>query len=74
MVKILANGIVAFDYQRIIEELKYIGKQTGCYKIILDCSQKNVPFYEKCGFSVKELQMVVYIDENDPVKKINAKL
>lgn len=59
---------------RIIEQLKYIGLKKDCYKIILDCSQKNVPFYEKCGFAVKELQMVMYIDENDPVKKIKSKL
>lgn len=29
----------------------------GCYKIILDCSEKNVPFYEKAGFKQHELQM-----------------
>ena len=23
-----------------------------CYKIILDCSDDNVPFYEKCGFNI----------------------
>lgn len=37
----------------VIETLKYIGESTGCYKIILDCSDKNVPFYEKCGFTKK---------------------
>jgi glucosamine-phosphate N-acetyltransferase len=37
----------------IIETLKVIGKRTGCYKIILDCSDKNVPFYQKCGFTQK---------------------
>lgn len=24
-----------------------------CYKIILNCSDENIPFYEKCGFSKK---------------------
>ena len=52
----------------VIETLKHIGKLTGCYKIILDCSDKNVPFYEKCGFKQKEYEMVLYIDENDKVK------
>lgn len=42
---------------RLIEELKRIGKNLGCYKIILDCTQANVPFYEKCGFVRKEHQM-----------------
>lgn len=29
----------------------------GCYKIILDCSNKNAPFYEKCGYHVREIEM-----------------
>ena len=28
-----------------------------CYKIILDCSDDNVPFYEKCGFNVDSMCM-----------------
>lgn len=24
----------------------------GCYKVVLNCDPKNVPFYEKCGFRV----------------------
>ncbi|KAG2172873.1 hypothetical protein INT43_000223 [Umbelopsis isabellina] len=43
---------------KIIEALKYIGEHTGCYKVILDCSEKNIPFYEKCGFTHKEYEMV----------------
>ncbi|KAJ3164910.1 Glucosamine-phosphate N-acetyltransferase-like protein [Geranomyces variabilis] len=58
----------------VIETLKYIGKMTGCYKIILDCNDKNIPFYEKCGFAHKEFEMVLYIDENDAVKAPKAKL
>ena len=30
----------------------------GCYKVILDCSEDNVPFYAKCGLTKKEVQMV----------------
>lgn len=33
----------------------------GSYKIILDCSDKNVSFYKKFGFVVKENQMVLYL-------------
>ncbi|KAI8923883.1 acyl-CoA N-acyltransferase [Entophlyctis helioformis] len=54
----------------VIETLKYIGKQTGCYKIILDCSDKNVPFYVKCGFVQKEVEMALYIPENDVQPKL----
>ncbi|ORX56823.1 acyl-CoA N-acyltransferase [Hesseltinella vesiculosa] len=45
---------------RVIQALQYIGRQQGCYKIILDCATKNIPFYEKCGFQQKESQMVMY--------------
>lgn len=31
-----------------------------CYKVILDCSDENVPFYEKLGLVKKENQMVKY--------------
>ena len=34
----------------LIEELIKIAKHYKCYKVILDCSKENVPFYEKCGF------------------------
>jgi glucosamine-phosphate N-acetyltransferase len=45
----------------VIETLKGIGKSVGCYKIILDCSTSNVPFYQKCGFEKKEVEMAWYI-------------
>ncbi|ANB13595.1 glucosamine 6-phosphate N-acetyltransferase [Sugiyamaella lignohabitans] len=34
----------------IIHALTDIGKSQGAYKVILDCSEDNVRFYEKCGF------------------------
>ncbi|RKP04848.1 acyl-CoA N-acyltransferase [Thamnocephalis sphaerospora] len=54
----------------IIEALKSIGANVGCYKIILDCSEKNVPFYVKCGFKQKEVEMAWYI----PADAARAKL
>lgn len=33
-------------------------RQQGCYKVILDCSEANQAFYEKCGLTRKEVQMV----------------
>eukprot|EP01113_Clastostelium_recurvatum_P011584 TRINITY_DN1591_c0_g1_i4.p1 TRINITY_DN1591_c0_g1~~TRINITY_DN1591_c0_g1_i4.p1 ORF type:complete len:180 (-),score=33.25 TRINITY_DN1591_c0_g1_i4:405-920(-) len=44
----------------LINNLKEIGRKAGCYKLILDCSDKNVPFYERCGFTKKELMMALY--------------
>ena len=32
-----------------------------CYKIILDCSDENVKFYEKCGFTLKGNEMAIYL-------------
>ncbi|EST05177.1 GNAT domain protein [Kalmanozyma brasiliensis GHG001] len=46
--------------KRIIEILTDVGKQRGCYKVILDCSEKNVAFYEKCGYHKAGEQMAVY--------------
>jgi phosphoacetylglucosamine mutase len=33
----------------------------GCYKVILDCSDQNVPFYEKCGYERKGNEMARYM-------------
>ena len=35
-------------------------KQQQCYKVILNCSTENIPFYEKCGFHEKETEMTMY--------------
>ncbi|ELR15248.1 Nacetyltransferase [Acanthamoeba castellanii str. Neff] len=48
---------------KLIQHLRDIGERLGCYKIILDCSEKNVPFYERTGFTKKEVQMVCYIPQ-----------
>lgn len=43
---------------RIIQTLDAIAQAAGCYKAILDCSEKNRPFYEKCGYKLAGIQMV----------------
>ncbi|ORX53987.1 acyl-CoA N-acyltransferase [Hesseltinella vesiculosa] len=53
---------------RIIQALKFIGAQRGCYKVILDCSEKNIPFYEKCGFKHKEYEMAWYVGADAQAK------
>jgi glucosamine-phosphate N-acetyltransferase len=45
----------------IIDHCIKFGKDGGCYKIILDCAQKNIQFYEKCGFENKNVQMSIYL-------------
>lgn len=44
--------------KRIVEHLLDYGKRNNCYKIALVCEQKNIKFYEKCGFNEKEHEMV----------------
>ena len=41
----------------LIEDLLALGKELGCYKVILNCSDDNVGFYEKCGMYKAENQM-----------------
>jgi len=44
------RGIGALLIGHLIE----IAKNEECYKVILDCSPENVPFYIKCGFQVSQ--------------------
>lgn len=44
--------------RRLINALGEIGEGQGCYKIILDCSDHNVGFYEKCGYTKEGNEMV----------------
>jgi glucosamine-phosphate N-acetyltransferase len=36
----------------LMEHCKSFAKKNNCYKIVLDCSNDNVAFYEKSGFKV----------------------
>ena len=45
---------------KIIKYLTDIAKEEKCYKVILNCSEENVTFYEKCGFKQKSKQMSLY--------------
>ena len=41
----------------LIERLKDLAVEKGCYKVVLNCSEDVVQFYKKCGFYEKEIQM-----------------
>lgn len=59
----------------IIQALTSVSKNMGAYKTILDCSEKNLPFYSsKCGFTQKEYQMVIYHRDGNAGSKLKAKL
>ena len=44
----------------IINYLTNIAKDKKCYKVILDCSDDNIGFYENCGFTKKGNEMALY--------------
>ncbi|ODQ82631.1 hypothetical protein BABINDRAFT_169865 [Babjeviella inositovora NRRL Y-12698] len=43
----------------LIVSLTALARDAGCYKVILDCSEHNKPFYEKCGYKHESCAMVV---------------
>ncbi|KAF7303815.1 Glucosamine 6-phosphate N-acetyltransferase [Mycena indigotica] len=51
---------------RIIQALTHISEASGCYKTILNCSDANIPFYQKCGFEKKENEMAKYAPVQSP--------
>ncbi|ORY46488.1 hypothetical protein BCR33DRAFT_715554 [Rhizoclosmatium globosum] len=60
----------------IIVERKFVGhiedivtaESARGLNLGLDCAEKNVPFYNKCGFVQKEVEMAWYIPENETIK------
>ena len=48
---------------RLINALTAIGKSQGAYKVILDCSDHNVAFYEKCGYVRAGVEMSMKFPE-----------
>lgn len=44
----------------LVRRLSAMAREIGCYKSILDCADGMVPFYEKCGFESKGVQMAQY--------------
>tara|TARA_B110000879_G_C11158634_1_gene508051 strand:- start:900 stop:1319 length:420 start_codon:yes stop_codon:yes gene_type:complete len=45
--------------KELINFLAMKGKSFGCYKIILDCNDKMVGFYNKCGFKREGNMMTI---------------
>jgi glucosamine-phosphate N-acetyltransferase len=51
--------------KRVVDRAVEIAKGHGCYKVLVDCAEKNVAFYEKCGFKRNCVQMSRYFDVED---------
>lgn len=49
--------------KKLIKKIVEYCKEKSCYKIILNCSEHNKGFYEKCDFENKEIEMVMYLDK-----------
>ena len=62
----IEDVIVHPHYQRlgigkvIVEKLVSYAKSKDCYKCILDCVNDKIPFYEKCNFIRKGVEMSYY--------------
>lgn len=44
----------------VVQHLVEVARGSGCYKVILDCETKNIPFYERCGLEEHGHCMAVY--------------
>lgn len=51
--------------KKLIEKLTDISKSNECYKIILNCNEKNKSFYSNCGFKETNTQMSIYFNQNN---------
>lgn len=47
--------------KKLVTHLQERAMEEGCYKIILTCSEKNEPFYEKMNFKKTEIAMAIYL-------------
>ena len=45
----------------LINNLIQVCKDRKCHKILLDCSDELINFYEKCGFKNNGNQMTIYL-------------
>ena len=45
----------------LIDLLLRIAVDNDCYKTILDCSDSNIPFYQKCGLKRSSNCMAIYM-------------
>lgn len=60
---IIENVFVEKEYRNkgiatsLIERAIEYSKESGLYKIVLNCSDKNVDLYHKCGFKIYQYNM-----------------
>lgn len=47
----------------LVERARELARSLGCYKVILDCKDQLVGFYQRSDFSVNGVQMTVYFED-----------
>nr|XP_019009767.1 uncharacterized protein I206_05327 [Kwoniella pini CBS 10737]OCF48548.1 hypothetical protein I206_05327 [Kwoniella pini CBS 10737] len=57
--------------QKLVVGLRDMAIELGCYKVILDCKEAKMPFYEKCGFHKRSVGMAYYVADHQPNSSIN---
>jgi len=45
--------------KELVKQVVKQAKKMDCYRVILDCSDENMKFYEKCGFHRRENEMTL---------------
>ena len=50
---------------KIIKHLVHLSEELGCYKVILNCKDELVGFYNKCGLWKKGSQMIKYFNPSN---------
>ena len=45
----------------VVDALFEVAKVNGCYKVVLQCKENNVEFYEKCGYEVSGTAMQLFL-------------
>lgn len=62
----IEDVVVSNDYRgkriarNLVEYVKNYSKNEGCYKILLNCKENLLGFYNKFGFYNKNLEMSLY--------------
>lgn len=49
--------------KELVQHLVMKAKACGCYKVILDCAEHNVSFYQKVGLKRSDVHMIKYFEE-----------
>jgi glucosamine-phosphate N-acetyltransferase len=47
--------------RRLVSHATQVAKEMGCVKIVLDCSDETMPFYEKLGYSYQDNCMKIFL-------------